>query len=53
LIYGGAVCYSCPPGKFARLNEIAVVWEGEVDKKVTTTTRLGMEIGRRLASGLF
>ncbi len=29
----GANCYSCPTGKFARLNEIAVIWRAEMDDK--------------------
>jgi len=29
----GAVCYQCPPGKYAFLNGIAVVWEIEFDKE--------------------
>ena len=33
MTYRGVVCYSCPPGKFARLDGIAVVWEVEVDKE--------------------
>ena len=28
----GVVCYHCPPGKFAYLNGISVVWENEWDK---------------------
>lgn len=28
----GCVCYSNPPGKFAKLNGIAVVWEFQMDK---------------------
>ncbi len=30
-VYKGAVCYFCAPGRFAKLNGIAVVWEMEVD----------------------
>jgi hypothetical protein len=29
----GVVCYLCPPGKYAYLNGIAVVWENEFDKE--------------------
>ncbi len=32
MVYRGAVCFSTPPGKFAHLNGIAVVWEVEVDE---------------------
>ncbi len=28
----GANCYSCPTGKFAKLNEIVVMWKAEVDE---------------------
>ncbi len=31
MIYNGAACHICPPGKFGMLNGIAVVWEMEVD----------------------
>ncbi len=27
----GANCFCCPSGKFAHLNEMAVIWEAEVD----------------------
>jgi len=33
MIYRGVVCYSNPPGKFAKLNGIAVIWEVEMDKE--------------------
>lgn len=29
----GAICYTMPPGKYAKLNGMAVVWEVEVDKE--------------------
>jgi len=32
-VHLGALCYSNPPGKFAELNKIAVVYEGNVDKE--------------------
>lgn len=32
MTYRGAVCYANPPGKFAKLNGTAVVYEIEVDK---------------------
>ena len=32
-IYRGAVCFSCPPGKYARFNGMAVVYEAETDKE--------------------
>ncbi len=35
----GVVCYSNPPGKFARFNGIALVWESEVDKEGNMHTK--------------
>jgi hypothetical protein len=32
-IMRGSVCFFSPPGKYARLNGIAVVWEAETDKE--------------------
>ncbi len=29
--FRGTTCYNCPPGKYARLNGIAVLWEVDVD----------------------
>ncbi len=31
MVFRGAACYDCPPGKYAMFNGIAVALEGEVD----------------------
>ncbi len=31
MVFKGGACFYAPPGKLARLNEMAVVWEAEVD----------------------
>ncbi len=32
-VWRGAACFSNPPGKYAKFNGMAVVWETEVDKE--------------------